>query len=506
MSLCRRATIALQAQHPLLAVPLVRLDRPLEQQVRAARAAGADVIELRVDLLRDVAAVERLLRSCPDTPFILTVRSAAEGGAWAGDEADRLATIERLAKLHPGLVDVEAGVDPLPRLYDNALILSRHCFDAPPGDFAAAIDELSARGPHVVKLAAMLEDSADAWRLLAALRDRAPRTRLVAVGMGPAGLATRVLCRKLGGFLTFASLTAEAASAPGQPTVADLIGLYRWPAIGSATRVFGVVGWPVGHSRSPHVHNAAMAGLGIDGVYLPLPVQPQQAAFFRFMDTLETAPWLDVGGLSVTVPHKQHALSWLRRRGGRVSDRAARCGAVNTLTRGPDGRWSGENTDIIGIRAALREVLPPDATADVLGAGGVARAVVVALQEMGCPVTLYNRTPRRARELAGELGCQWAPWERRSAGQGGLLVNCTTIGMQDEELPVGPERLTPPLVVFDCVYTPPMTALLRAAARRGCRIVSGQEMFIHQAAAQFALWHHQPAPLAAMRAALGNAL
>jgi 3-dehydroquinate dehydratase/shikimate dehydrogenase len=532
----------------LLAVPITSLDPPLAEQVRAAAQAGADLVELRVDCIADaegpvgIDAVETLLSKPHSLPFILTVRSAEEGGLWDHDEAERIALIERLALRRPGYVDVEysawsrsaslrqklglvcegesrheggtEGMGPgsagRPK---NRLILSHHQARGTPAIQEEIFGQLAGAAPAaVIKLAFAARDATDAGRVLGLLHRHASDRAAIGLALGEAGLASRVLARKFGAFLTFAALTPGAESAPGQPTIAELRQLYRWGQITAATRVYGLVGWPVAHSRGPQVHNAAMAADGIDGVYLPLPVAATYDDFCAFLDFVTDNRWLDVAGLSVTLPHKQHALRWLAERGHRVAEPAQRCGAVNTLVRTPDGGWTGENTDTAGVRAALETVpeLAGDGLrgrhADVLGAGGAARAVVAALLECGCRVTLYNRTPERAARLAQQLGCAHARWEERRRCRGSLLINCTSVGMWPEvrQSPMPAEGLHSAAVVMDTIYNPPETRLLREAGARGCRLIGGGAMYIGQAASQYVLWHGRPAPRAVMHAALAG--
>jgi 3-dehydroquinate dehydratase/shikimate dehydrogenase len=232
--------------------------------------------------------------------------------------------------------------------------------------------------------------------------------------------------------------------------------------------------------------------------------------FTAFVDTVQRNPDLDFWGFSVTLPHKEHALRWLDEHGGPVAPVARRCGAVNTLMREADGTWSGHNTDVAGVVAALGAL--PAWTGDdwrgrrvaVLGAGGVARAVVAALMDRGGHVTVFNRTAERARRLATEFDCASAEWAVRTGHSADLLVNCTSLGMSPrvQETAYPDEALSPGLTVFDTVYQPAETRLLCAARARGCPTVSGVDMFLHQAAAQFKLWHGQPVALDALRKAL----
>jgi len=522
-----------------IAVTLTRSRPGLREQVDAALRAGAELIELRVDLISDVEAVDALLRQPHAIPYILTVRRAEEGGAWCGAEAERIALLERLARHVPGLVDLElaawqnsaearariagvcrvgggadlaspgAGGLPAPGL-GNLLILSHHDLSGTPTNLDAVFERLEASPANITKAAFTAREALEACRVLEQLQRRGSAGNVIALAMGAAGLATRVLARKFGAFLTFAAAEPGAESAPGQPTVAELRHIYRWDEIDEHTPVFGVIGWPVTRSLSPRVHNAAMAAAGIDGVYVPLPVGPAYEDLAAFLDYVTASRWLDVAGLSVTIPHKEHAARWLVERGYRLSPLACRCGAVNTLVRTGDGDWRGENTDAPGALEAL-ETVPAlaggqlaGATADVLGAGGAAAAIAAALLDRGCRVTIYNRTSSRGAALAQRLRCGWRPWEERAGGTGRIIINCTSVGMGADAAssPVPSERFTPDTVAFDVVYDPPETRFLREARARGCRTVSGAELFIGQASAQFTLWHGRQAPRDVMRRAL----
>jgi len=520
----------------LLAVPVASSTPPLAEQVRAARAAGAELVELRVDCLEDVAAVEALLARPRELPMIVTVRPAEEGGAWTGGEGDRIALLERLGLLNPGFIDLEyatwcrsanirqkiglvcaldRGSSPADcpaasqQRERNQLILSYHDFSGVPANLARVFDQLLDTPAGIIKVAVTADDSLDACRVLVELAARRTTRKIIALAMGAAGVATRVLARKFGAFLTFAALSPGTESAPGQLTVSELRQVYGWEAITADCQVYGVVGWPVAQSRSPHVHNAAMRADGIAGVYVPWAVRPGYAAFAAFMDYVVAHPELDVAGLSVTVPHKENARRWVEERGGHLTDRARYCGAVNTLTR-RGARWWGDNTDGVGAVAALEQSERirvcgwRGLRVAVLGAGGAARAVVAALRERDCAVTVFNRTPERARRLAAELGCDWRPWDARGVWEGEVVINCTTVGMSPavEESPLPDAALRPGMIVLDTVYSPPATRLLREARARGCETISGEAMFLRQAAAQYELWHGRAPAMDVMRRAL----
>jgi 3-dehydroquinate dehydratase/shikimate dehydrogenase len=286
----------------------------------------------------------------------------------------------------------------------------------------------------------------------------------------------------------------------------------RWDHIGPATKVYGVAACPVGHSMSPAVHNAAFDELGLDAVYLPLRVEPSEEAFDGFLDAVLAAPWLDMRGLSVTVPHKEHALA--RVGPAKVDELSRAIGAINTVRIGRGGELEGFNTDYAAALESLCQAMgiEPAGLADksvgVLGAGGVARAVVAALAHYQARITIYNRTPSRAQELAERFGAQACPAGDIPAMEHEIVINCTSVGMHPRvsETPAPLEALRRCRVVFDTIYNPPTTRLLELARQAGCTIVGGLEMFVRQAARQFEIWTDRPAPLPVMRQAMADRL
>ena len=518
----------------------------LERAAEAARD-GASLVEWRLDALADgeegLAASLRLLRESP-LPCIATCRPRWEGGAYDGDDQERIAFLEALGTSPhaPRYLDVELAAfqrsanlrqkvelvvdhEHQPRDLKTSLILSAHDFQTRPPDLARRLAAMQAASSCAVcKIAwraRSLRDNLEAFELL-----RHRGKPLIALCMGPFGLPSRVLAGKFGGFLTFASAEGAAATAPGQPSIRELRDLYRFDHIGPATRVYGVVGWPVEHSRSPLLHNRGFEAVGHDGVYLPLPIPPEWEHFTATMGALVDDPALDFRGASVTLPHKENLLRFVKERGGTVDAASEAIGSANTLVVGDDGALRALNTDA----AAALETLVVDASLDradlprlrvaVLGAGGAARAVAWALAGAGAKVILFNRDQARAERLAAELsGRAAATGERLSVVAGRpeaiscgcfeVVVNCTPVGMRG-----GPEPDGSPLpqefpfeagvTVFDTVYTPRLTPLLREARSRGARTVGGTGMFLRQAAAQFAAWTGQEAPMEAWTTLLGR--
>jgi shikimate dehydrogenase len=262
------------------------------------------------------------------------------------------------------------------------------------------------------------------------------------------------------------------------------------------TRLAGIMGWPVAHSRSPALHNFWIEEHGIDGAYVPLPVRPE-----RLAEALRALPVLGFRGCNLTLPHKQAALSIV----DRVEPLARRIGAMNTVIVAADGTLEGRNTDGFGFRENLRERAPDwKATAGpavVLGAGGAARAVVAALSEARVEeIRIANRTPARAQQLADDLAAPATrmtvhSWDERNEvlRDAGILVNTTSLGMTGEfELELDLSQLPPTAVVVDIVYVPLETTLLATARQRGHSIVDGLGMLLHQGRPGFAAWFGSP--------------
>jgi len=258
------------------------------------------------------------------------------------------------------------------------------------------------------------------------------------------------------------------------------------------TRLAGIMGWPIAHSRSPALHKFWLDVHGIDGIYVPMPVRPEHLA-----QALRALPALGFRGCNLTIPHKQMALSVV----DRVDPLARRIGAMNTVVVAPDGGLEGSNTDVYGFRESLRESAldwqPATGPAVVLGAGGAARAVVAALIDAGvAEIRLVNRTRARAERLAEDLAAgptrmSICSWEARASAlrSAGLLVNTTSLGMVGEPgLEIDLAELPQPAVVVDIVYVPLETGLLAAARQRGNRTVDGLGMLLHQGRPGFEAW------------------
>jgi 3-dehydroquinate dehydratase/shikimate dehydrogenase len=401
--------------------------------------------------------------------------------------------------------------------FESPLILSSHDFQGRPERLYNLLNELQASPADIQKIVWMARSIRDNLEIFEILQQRAKPT--IALCMGEAGLISRILAKKFGAFLTFASLGTGGGTADGQISLADMKGLYRWDSIGPQTKIYGVVASPVAHSMSPAIHNAAFDAMGHDGVYLPLLVEAGYERLKAFMETFVPFAGLDLSGLSITLPHKENALRYLKEKGAQIEPLAERIGAVNTIVidrsgatpvlRGFNSDYAAILDSITGALNISREQLKGRSVA-VIGAGGTGRTAVAALAHYGADVTVHNRTRGRADDLAKEFGVRAEDWDELANSHAGIYFNATSIGMSPkiDQSPFGqsPPPFHPGTLVFDAVYNPMETLLLRQAASAGAQTISGIEMFVRQAAAQFEAWTRQPAPLDVMRSVIERRL
>jgi 3-dehydroquinate dehydratase/shikimate dehydrogenase len=471
----------------------------MRTKVRAA-ADLADVIELRLDSLPPDAWDLKALLSERPRPVIVTCRAASEGGLYRGPEPARHAVLQQAIDLGASYVDVELScVGALRRAAGTKLIVSVHNLQETPPDLPRLHHDLLAAGADIVKIATTARSLTDNLRIFELLVSAHAPT--IALCMGELGRISRILGRKFGAVLTYGALAPGEETAPGQVPAIDLRDLYRYRTITSETQVFGVIGKPVAHSLSPAIHNAAFDRLGLNAVYVPFLVDEVGPFIQAFRE-------IEVKGYSVTLPHKEAALLAC----DVVDPAAQRIGAVNTVV-ARNGQLHGYNCDYIAALRCLERALgakrarkrSPLAGRRValVGAGGVARTIAFAVADRGGLVTVFNRTLDRAERLAADVarGTLAAPLADLSGAHYDVLVNATPVGMTPnvDASPVPTDALQPGAVVFDTIYTPLETRLIREARARGCTAVTGLEMFVDQAAAQCALFTGQKAPVALMR-------
>jgi 3-dehydroquinate dehydratase/shikimate dehydrogenase len=455
----------------------------------------ADLFEVRADRVLDLDLLT-LIRA-RRKPLVLACRSRAHGGDWPDDDPGRALALLEGAKRGFDYVDVEhdSGLtDVMQEKAGRGLILSHHDLTGTPLNLDGLYSSMRDQGADIVKMAVTPRSIADVARLLA-FAERTARgdgPPLIAIGMGPLGLITRVVSGRYGAPFMYAAAERGVEAAPGQLPAQRLAGMYRVRDVGRATRVYGVLGQDVTRSLSPALHNSAFAALGLDAVYVPL----QAEALAPFVEAL---PVLGLSGFSVTRPYKVDVIRYL----DGMDEMASACGSVNTVTR--DGaRLFGRNTDGAGTVGPLRRRTPlGDRRVVIVGAGGAARAAALALRAEGARVTVVARDPAQAARVAAAVSCAHGvladlaryPWD--------VLINATPVGGRAsmDETPVPAELHRPGAVVFDMVYDPLETRLLREAQQKGCVIVDGLEMLLAQAALQFEGWTGQRAPMEAMKAA-----
>jgi 3-dehydroquinate dehydratase/shikimate dehydrogenase len=465
---------------------------------------GIRLVELRLDLIQGDVQVKRLLSERP-CPAIATCRRIADGGRWEKSEEQRLLVLRTAIVEGADYVDLEDDIaTQVPRYGNTKRIVSHHDFRKTPPDLAALHKRLVGMDADIVKIATMANHPTDNLRMLEMVR--ASKVPTVGICMGDIGVPTRVLAGRMGAPFTFATFHEDRVLAPGQIGWRQMRDVYRYDSITPKTSIYGVVADPVAHSLSPVVHNAALAAEGIDAVYLPFRVPAEQIGEF-----LSGAGRWPLSGLSVTIPHKEAVLPFATVK----DDLVAAIGAANTLAFKAGG-VSASNTDataaVESLEAAIREQDEASdgfavRTAIVLGAGGAARAVAFALRRRGIDVTVASRTLERSKRIAAEVGCKAVDWAARYRLPYDCLVNATPVGMHPnvDETPFDKEHLRSYMVVFDTVYNPENTLLVKEARSSGCKIVTGVDMFVRQAAIQFRIWHDREPPHQVMREALKRA-
>jgi len=471
---------------------------------------GAKLVELRLDYLAGEINIKRLLNDRP-TPVIVTCRRERDGGKWSGTEEQRLLLLRTAVAEGADYVDLEEDVaGQVPRFGATKRIVSMHDFRKTPDDLRAVYDRLVQSEPDIVKICTMANHPHDNVRMLRMIHEAEIPT--IGLCMGDIGIPTRVLCCRFGSPLTFATFHHERTLAPGQLSFDQMRDVYRCDQIDEHTDVFGVIADPVGHSLSPLIHNAGFAELGLNKVYLPFRVPREDLQQF-----FEDAANLQLKGLSVTIPHKEAVMPLLTQADGAVRG----IGATNTVIFDGEQRL-GYNTDYRAAMASLEEALaarPGNSggggdsllsgkTALVLGAGGVGLAITYGLVRRGADVVVADGVSSKAVALAKRFECRHVEWSARHNIAADVLVNGTPIGMHPnlDETPYEKHHLRPSMIVFDAVYNPENTLLIKQARQQHCTVVTGLDMFVRQACLQFELFTGQEGPARLMRAVIKRAI
>jgi 3-dehydroquinate dehydratase / shikimate dehydrogenase len=475
-----------------------------EMQVLVLRGLGqTPTLELRLDWLASDSERHKFLKWLKARRFsaaqlIATCRRRIGGGEFTSDAGAELFWLTQAREAGCAWCDLEVEtLEELPgetvRGYPvpEKVLLSFHDFRKTPR-LPKRVSLPAGAGVDALKIAGMAQTISDSQRLLRTLRGS---RNVVAVPMGEVGLPARILALREGSALAYAPVAA--ATAPGQVGLHELKNLYRAHKLSRRTRVFGVIGDPIGHSLSPLLHNTGYIARKKDAVLLPFLVS-------NLGEFLKAAPEFGVAGFSVTLPHKKAIFRYL----DDCEPRAEEIGAVNTVTVDKNGRLVGSNTDYIGVVKALSKKMKLAGSRVVIfGAGGSARAAAFAVAKAGGHVLVCARRAAPAKELARTVGGEVIKRRHLRTTMVDALLNATPVGMypKSQVSPLSASELHCSLVM-DLIYRPMRTKLLQTAATRRIKTVSGVEMFVAQGVAQWELWMGRRAPEAAMKQAVLGAL
>jgi 3-dehydroquinate dehydratase/shikimate dehydrogenase len=479
------------------------------EEWKAAAEAGADLVELRIDCLRRDPDLKRLLKDRV-TPVVFTIRRGVDGGLWRGNEDRRQQFLREAIALGVDYVDLELDIASKIRRYGKTKrIISYHNTKTTPVDLAETVAKCAESDPDIVKVATSATTLAEAARVLKI--GAGGKFPTIAIAMGEVGVFTRALGAKFGAPFTFAGFNPERVFAAGMLPFPVLKRDYGYNSIDSATEVYGVIGDPIEQSLSPAVHNAAFRHLGLNKVLVPFLVRAGEVSSF-----LDELAWLKLKGFSVTIPHKEAIVPLLQVKEGSVD----RTGTCNTVVIEEDGKRVGYNTDYRAAIDSLEVALGGQENSEgssvlldkqvlILGAGGAARAIAFGLSRRGANITITNRSDDRATRLAEETGGRTINWSMRANQITDVIINATPVGMHPhvDDTPLPPAAFgRQGTIVFDTIYHPENTMMLKLARERGCQTITGVDMFLRQAALQFKLYTGLDAPVELMREALKRKL
>lgn len=451
-------------------------------------------LEFRLDYLSRpglaLPKIKHFFEMYPHAVVIATCRRTSSGGKFKGSVVSQLDLLGKAAAAGCQLVDVELQTavkckpEQLQKLRTRAaLVLSFHDFHT-----TKKLDETLEKMRHhpadfykVVSTATTLYDNVVMMKFLEKESDR---HSLVGLCMGEQGTMSRVLGVRAGSVFTFAAVSEGERTAPGQITAQDLRNVYRIEQIDVATRMYGVAGDPISHSLSPAIMNTAMRRENVNAVYLALHAK-------TLKDLLACVREIPIHGLSITMPYKEAILPHL----DNTDSHTTKIGACNTVVRAQDGKLYGFNTDTAGVVRPLEQRIALDgARILVLGAGGAARAAVFGLKERGSEVFILNRSAVPAQKLARRAHARTIKRADLKKLSFDVIINATPVGMgNSKESPLNENEINA-RYVFEMIYDPPETRLMKLAQARGAQVIPGIEMFVHQAARQFEIWTGKPAP------------
>jgi 3-dehydroquinate dehydratase/shikimate dehydrogenase len=462
-------------------------------------------IELRLDYLRQPASafqrIRRFLDYHPQALMIATCRRAVNGGKFRGSVTAQVQALLKAASCGSQFLDVELETAAALKSKDldrlrtaAAVILSFHDFRAT-RKLDETFQKMTALPADYYKIVGSAKSLSDNVTMMKFLERQTARYSVVGLCMGEQGTISRILCLRAGSAFTFASAAEGEETAPGQIAARTLRETYRIDQVDAATKVYGVAGDPVTHSLSPLMMNTAFRRENINGVYVALHAT-------KLSDLLTCVREIPLHGLSITMPYKEEIIEHL----DNTDAVTEKIGACNTVIRTPDGKLYGYNTDVAGVVRPLEQRLHLSGTRVlVMGAGGGARAAVFGLKERGAEVFIVNRTASVGQKLARKAHAKFLNRTQVRGLQFDVIVNATPVGMNGKLTPLGEKELNA-RILFEMVYTPAETKLVKLARAKGMQVITGAEMFVQQGARQFEIWTGKPAPAEDMYRVVTTAL
>lgn len=441
----------------------------------------ADVVEIRVENIVDLD-IEQLL-SQPRPDVIITNRpSALPTRSGSQSEGKRIALLYKAIEAGAEYVDIEyesknkyvVDLIKFSFFYKAKIILSHHNFNKTSSSLMRQYGYLKKLFPSYIKIVTYANDISDNQKIFHILKlAKNEHVKLSAFCMGEKGEISRILAPRFGSYITYCSLEKSKETAPGQIPVNELLNIYNYKSINEETKIFGLVGNPVSHSKGIYVHNKFFKNNNLNAVYVNFMVDDFKKFFSSFSKYIQ--------GISVTIPYKEKAVQFIKK----LSDEVQATGSVNTILKTTEG-FVGYNTDALAAIQIFKETLENKSVA-ILGTGGTARSAVYAAKKCGGKVRIFGRNLNKAKILAKKFKCEYSSFEEiQEVKKMDVIINTTSVGMEPntEASPIPPKLLNKKMLVIDFVYTPKVTKLLNDAKKCGCQIIAGTKLFEVQAKLQ----------------------
>lgn len=451
-----------------------------------------DLAELRIDFLdlSDSSVIQKATQfpSLVDLPVILTCRRLCDGGNFEGSDRKKISLMRKIIEGSFSFIDIENDISkPEFEAYIRSrgirIIKSIHDTNGIPENLYSAMTKISEKG-DIPKVAVMPNSIQNILNMFKIEEELTSVKEKIIVGMGDYGTCTRILYKRLGSMLTFCC----EKPINGMISPLEMKELYHADRVNAQTRIYGVIGSPIGHTVSPNIHNTGFHGIRFNAIYVPFLVDNVRE-FFKL------AEFLKINGFSITIPHKQAVIPFL----GKTTREVREVGSCNTIVR-EHGLWKGSNTDYYGFLSLIEQDLESNmiSNALVLGAGGAARALVWALRNHNVNVTILNRTLEKAARLAKETMSSYDSLNNASkySGKVDLIIQATSVGMEPDynKEPAPTLSFTGKEIVCELIYKPHMTKFLRRANDAGCKIIYGLDCLLAQGKLQFEAYtgYHYP--------------